>query len=67
MEKKVNINNNLLDLVELDIVENEDEIIINVNKKPKSLVPLEEVPAGTIVKIGEIECIVLGEPIKVNF
>lgn len=56
----IRINNNLSDLVELDIIKNKNEVVINVNKKQKTLVPLKEVPAGTIVKVGEIECIVLG-------
>lgn len=33
----VKVNNNLSDLVELDIVEKDDEITINVNKKIKIL------------------------------
>lgn len=63
----IKVNNNLSDLVELDIIENEDEIIINVNKKPKSLVPLEEVATGATVKIGEIECIALGKTTEGRF
>lgn len=63
----IKVNNNLSDLVELDIIENKDEVIINVNKKQKTLVPLEEVAVGAIVKIGEIECIALGKTVEGRF
>ena len=63
----IKVNNNLSDLVKLDIVEKDDEIIINVNKKIENIMPLEEVAVGATVKIGEIECIALGKTIEGRF
>lgn len=63
----IKVNNNLSDLVELDIVERNDEITINVNKKIKNIMPLEEVAVGATVKIGEIECIALGKTVEGRF